>query len=147
MPPGLKSHPLIGTTLRHCHLVVNQASFTSRNSPLFPILSLPNFEPGLHPAEYPTLRSSDCEHAAKFVISGKWPSILELTEVTGTFQLPFWKAIAPLPSLHSWPPRLRTSAHNVPGPLFGYWPISPHIVPNIHLAKYSKGTTTATLPD
>lgn len=103
LPSGLKAHPLIGTTLRHSHLITSQKSLAFKTSPLFPILVHLNFEPGLHPAEYPTLRSSDCDHAAKFVINRKWPSILELTEATGNFQLPFWKAAQLHHFLHSIP--------------------------------------------
>lgn len=103
LPTELKSHPLMGTTLRHSHLVSIHTSLTSKNSPLFPILGHPNFELGLHRTAYPTLRISVYDHAAKFIVEGKWPSILELTDQTGTFQLPFWRAVQLHDFLHSLP--------------------------------------------
>lgn len=103
LPSDLKSHPLIGTTLRHSSRTVFHSSLTTRNSPLFPILGHPSFSPGLHPSEYSTLRDSGCDHAAKFVSRGKWPSIVDLTEAAGPFQLPFWEAAQIHHFLHSIP--------------------------------------------
>lgn len=105
LPPGLKSHPLLGTTLRHGSQVIMHSSLTSSNSPLFPILGHPNFTPGLHSVEFDILRGSGTDHAAKFVIAGSWPTLPELTEVTGKYQLPFWKAV-----------QLHHLLHLIPGP-------------------------------
>lgn len=93
LSPSLKSHPLLGTTLRHGSQVTMHSSLTSSNSPLFLILGHPNFTPGLHSVEFDILRGSGADHAAKFVIAGRWPTLSELTEVTGKYQLPFWKAV------------------------------------------------------
>lgn len=70
LPSGLKSHPLLGTTLRHSSQVSIQSSLTSSTSPLYPILGHPNFRPGLHSTEFDLLRTLGLDHAAKSVTAG-----------------------------------------------------------------------------
>lgn len=103
LPSGLKTHPLLGTTLRYSSQVSIQYSLTSNNSPLYPILGNPNFAPGIHSIEFDSLRRSGFDHAAKFVTDGRWPTVPELTNATGMYQLPFWKAVKVHHFLHSIP--------------------------------------------
>lgn len=100
---GLKSHPLIGTTLRNSHQIAFHASLTSKNSPLFPTLGNPKFDPGLRSAEFSSLRDSGRDCAAKFVSGGKWPTISDLSNPAGVYHLPFWKAVQLHHFLHSLP--------------------------------------------
>lgn len=97
----IKAFFAIGTTLRHSHQIAFHSLLTSKKSPLFPILGNPNFDPGLHSAEYSTLRDSGSDHASKFISEGKWPSISDLSNPAGTYHLPLWKEVQLHHYLHS----------------------------------------------
>lgn len=103
LPHGLQSHPLIGTTLRKRHQISFHTTLTSKNSPLFPILGKPKFEPGLSSAEFSSLRDSGRDYAAKFICGGKWPTISDLSNPAGVYHLPFWKGVQLHHFLHSLP--------------------------------------------
>lgn len=71
LSPELKSHPLLGTTLLLFYHASIQASLTTRESPLFPILGNPQFPPGFRSSEFKTLRHSSCNQASKFQVAAK----------------------------------------------------------------------------
>lgn len=64
----------------------------TKTSSLYPILGHPNFTPGLQHTEYANLRELGWEQASRFVTSGRWVLLAELTDMLGTYCLPFWKA-------------------------------------------------------
>lgn len=103
LPSRMRSHPLIGTTLKHSHQIALQTSLTSKKSPLFPILGHPNFAPGLQLTDYTTLRDSGRDHVDKITNGERWPSITDLTNPAGDYHLPFWKAAQLHHFLHSLP--------------------------------------------
>lgn len=70
---------------------------------LFSILGNTKFGPGLSPTEFPSLRESGIDHAARFVLAGKWPFISDLCNSVGNYHLPFWKAVQLHNFLHSLP--------------------------------------------
>lgn len=75
----------------------------SRDSPLLPILGNHQFPPGLQCSEFKTLRHSGIDHASRFMVALRWPSITELMNTLGPFQLPFWNALQLHHFLHSIP--------------------------------------------
>lgn len=79
LPQELKYHPLVGTTLQLSSQASLQAFFTSRDSLLLPILGNPQNPPGLQSSEFKNLRHLNYDHASKFIVAGRWPSIMELT--------------------------------------------------------------------
>lgn len=92
----------------------------TKSSPLTPgighphPIGNPHFSPGLSPKEFPTLRIADCEYASKFVTKEKWPTIPELRDPSGPFQLTFWNAVQihhflqSIPDPHSFDGQLTT---------------------------------------
>lgn len=103
LPQQLKSHPLIGNMLLQSTQAVNSVSLTTKESPLMPIIGHPSFPQGLLITEYKNLRALNLESAAKFVVTGRWPSMIELTSDSGSFQIPFWSAAKIHHFLHTIP--------------------------------------------
>lgn len=93
LPPSLKKHPTIGTTIS----VGSQACFThslsTTKSPLFPIIGNPQFPPGMDPPIRKRLSTVNCTRAQHFLINGSWALIETFTDGTGPFKLSFWTAI------------------------------------------------------
>lgn len=93
LQPPLKSHPLIGTTLRIGSVASKQYSLSSSDSPLFPILGNPQFSPGLCLHTFGKLRRTGITQASHFLVNGRWPSIKELMTEEGPFKLTLWPAL------------------------------------------------------
>lgn len=68
-----------------------------------PIIGHPSFSQGLLLTEYKNLRSLNLENAAKFVVTGRWSSMSELTKDSSLFQLPCWSAAKIHHFLHTIP--------------------------------------------
>lgn len=93
LPLDLKSHPLIGNTIKQCLQATLQASLTTKESPLTPILGNPKFPPGINSRQFQTLKDSNYVGASQSVRQDKWPSIPELMDPIGPFKLEFWSAV------------------------------------------------------
>lgn len=107
LPRDMTSHPNIGATLSVGLNILKNTSLTSKQSPLFPILGNPAFEPGLDYSNYETLWESGKDCASHYVEDDHWTSIQSLTNDNGGFQLSFWKAIRLHHFLYSIPELMR----------------------------------------
>lgn len=57
LPATLKSHPIIGTSLRVGSSTISAHTLSSESSPLYPILGNPAFPPGMERLGFETLKS------------------------------------------------------------------------------------------
>lgn len=103
LPSTLKSHPVIGTTLRVGVSPLFTNFQSTSNSPLYPILGNPAFPPGIEQTGYGILKSTGRDRASRFLPDNNWPSLQYLTLERGQFQLSFWTAIQLHHFLHSIP--------------------------------------------
>lgn len=86
LPPALKSHPLLGPTIRICSHLFTQASLSAKASPLSPILANPQFLPGFHDECFRALRQADRFQASHFLAAEHWPTITSLMKDTDLFR-------------------------------------------------------------
>lgn len=95
VPGLLKNHPLIGPTTQICSQLFTQVSFSSSNSPLFPILGNLHFTPGFQDKTFRALLDS-----------GSLPglSFLDINWMVADLHFDFWKALQLHNFLHSLPP-------------------------------------------
>lgn len=104
LPTNVKWHSFIGPTTRIYTYLLTRDSFSSRKLPLVPILGNPLFTPGLCNATFQNLIRSGYFQASHFWTTGRWLSILELTDPEGPFRLDFLRALQLRHFLKSVPP-------------------------------------------
>lgn len=114
LPSTVKTHPLIGVTIRTCAALFTRFRLISLVSPLRPILGTPEFTPGYTDPVFQSLRDLKYFQASHFILDGKWPTISELMSPSGPFHLDFWRAaqlnhfLKTLPSPRSFDQTLTT---------------------------------------
>lgn len=75
LPASLKTHPIIGPTLRIGSRICLNPKFSSIQSPLFPILGNPSFLPGIVPGAFDSFLEKSCSQASHFLTSETWPTV------------------------------------------------------------------------
>lgn len=93
----------IGPTLKISTKTLSESSLIPGISPFYPILWNPHFPPGLLDGPFQILLHSHCFQAFHFLESSRWPSIVFLTQVSGTFHLDFWRVLQIIHFLQSLP--------------------------------------------
>lgn len=93
LPRDMKSHPLIGRTVRIYSSLLAQTPLSSPTSPVFAILGNPLFTLGYQVTTFRNLMNYGRSQASHFLIDGCWPSIPDLINPTGPFCLEFWRAL------------------------------------------------------
>ena len=85
-------HPIIWPTLQVCQNLFSGGKISTCNSPLMPTLGNPQFIPGIQKGPFALLMERGLFQASHFLVSGNWPTMQELMQKNGPFQLDFWQA-------------------------------------------------------
>lgn len=101
LPSMTKSHPTIRPTLRICNNLFAKGKLSSRDSPLVPVLGNPQFILGLRKGSFDLLIKQGLYQALHFLRAGCRPTVQELTDRNGPFQLDFWQVVQQSHFLHT----------------------------------------------
>lgn len=76
-----------------CFGLFSKSKLSSIDSPLFPILGNPQFEPGLRKGSFGALIDQGFFQASHFVTLGSWPTLQFMTAGSTPYQQNFWRAV------------------------------------------------------
>ena len=93
LPSKMKKHPIIGPTLLIAAKICKNPKFSTKCSPLIPILGNPGFIPGTGGVVFNKLKERGKVQASHFLQKNTWPSIEDLTKRRGSYELSFWQAL------------------------------------------------------
>lgn len=93
LPVPLKTHPIIGPTLRMGSGLCRNSNFSTTQSPLFPILGNPSFPPGMELGAFKNLIERSCFQASHFLDHENWPTVATLTQPGGRYEINLWQAL------------------------------------------------------